>query len=162
MYRERREERHGSTMNVTKPALAAAIAAGAIGLAAAAGAGDALASTGSTSGAANDLKSFFTGIQRLLFTLGVPIATIGVMIGGILYMFSQGNPSAMERGKMAIQGSLMGLAVVVAAGILVNFISDIAPSSPGAELRDRHEYGAPPPDAPGAPAAQPGRAPDGP
>lgn len=155
MYRERREERHGSTMNVTKPALAAAIAVGAIGLAAAAG-GDALASTGSTSSAANDLTSFFNGIQRLLFTIGLPIATIGVMIGGILYIFSQGNPSAMERGKMAIQGSLMGLAVVFVAGILVNFVKDIAPSSPGAEP---HLYMS---EAPAAPDARPDRAPDRP
>ena len=59
----------------------------------------------------------------ILFKWGVPVATslaVAVMIyAGYLYMTSQGNPDTVKSAKDYIIGALIGLALIILAGVIL-------------------------------------------
>lgn len=61
-------------------------------------------------------------ILNIVFTWVAVIAVIVIIIGGILYMTSQGDPGKIQRAKGAILYAVIGLVIVLLAFAIVNFV----------------------------------------
>ena len=65
------------------------------------------------------LTSVMNGLKGIVITL----ALLMIVIGGIMYIFSLGNPDNMKRAKNVILAALVGLAIVIAAPAFLREIS---------------------------------------
>ncbi|HPM27757.1 MAG TPA: TrbC/VirB2 family protein [bacterium] len=57
--------------------------------------------------------------QQLFAPLGIFLAGVVVVIGGIMYTTSQGDPQKTGRAKELIVGSLIGLGILLTAGYII-------------------------------------------
>ena len=70
----------------------------------------------------SDLMSSITGILNgIIAALGI-VAVIVIIIGGIGYMTSTGDPGKIKKAKDTILYGLIGLIVVALALVIVNFV----------------------------------------
>lgn len=60
-------------------------------------------------------------LNTVYFWSGI-IATIVIIIAGIYYMTSRGNPQAIEKAKSALLYSVIGLIIVLSAAAITNFV----------------------------------------
>ncbi len=65
----------------------------------------------------NNLQTIF----RVVFVISAAIAVLMVVIGGLSYVLSNGDPQKTAKAKDTILYSLIGLAVVVLASVIVSF-----------------------------------------
>lgn len=72
-------------------------------------------------------QSELTAYLKAIFQFGVAIiaiaATLGIMIGGYLYIFSAGSSKPLERAKSMITDSLLGLGLALISWIIVYTIN---------------------------------------
>lgn len=67
------------------------------------------------------LNNIATGVGTLITYLGV----IMLIIAGILYLISSGNPGRMETAKKALVYAIAGIAIGIAASAIVDIIKNI-------------------------------------
>lgn len=60
--------------------------------------------------------------KKLFVPLGILLAAIMVVVGGIMYATSQGDPQKTGRAKEIIVGAFIGLAILLTAGYIVKAI----------------------------------------
>lgn len=65
-----------------------------------------------------DIKN---GINGALVIIGV-VAVIFIIVGGVNYMTSQGDPSKITKGKKIMITGIVGLIICVIAFAIVNFV----------------------------------------
>ena len=71
---------------------------------------------------ANDINSIIqTIINTIIFVIGI-VAVVMIIIGGINYATSQGDPSKVKKGKDTILYGIIGLVVALLAYAIVNFV----------------------------------------
>ena len=69
-----------------------------------------------------DLNSFITLIiNAVLFIIGI-VAVVMIVLGGIGYATSQGDPGKVKKGKDTILYGIIGLVVALLAFAIVNFV----------------------------------------
>lgn len=68
------------------------------------------------------LKNIVTEVGKLIVTLGA----IMIIVAGILYLTSAGNPGRMETAKKALTYAIVGIVIGLAASAIVNTIETIA------------------------------------
>ncbi|MCX6760801.1 MAG: pilin [Candidatus Nealsonbacteria bacterium] len=59
-------------------------------------------------------------IQFLLLCIVPPIAVAGIVLAGVYFIFSGGNPGSIQKAKDIIRAVLIGLFIVFTAWLLVN------------------------------------------
>ena len=70
----------------------------------------------------NDLNSIITIIiNTLIFAIGI-VAVVMIIMGGISYATSQGDPAKVKKGKDTILYGIIGLVVSLLAFAIVNFV----------------------------------------
>ena len=62
-----------------------------------------------------------TVISTLIWAVGI-LATIMIIIGGIMYTTSAGDPGKIKRAKDTIMYGIVGLVIAVLAYVIVNFV----------------------------------------
>lgn len=62
-------------------------------------------------------------VLSIVFGIAGGVALIFVIIGGIKFMTSQGDPGALAKARNTIIYALIGLVVCIAAISIVNFVS---------------------------------------
>ena len=80
------------------------------------------------------MKSFVAPIVLVLGGLATLVATFFLVTGGINYMTSSGKPEKLEHAKKVIRNALIGLIIVIGAGVLTGILSHAYQSSGGAGL----------------------------
>jgi hypothetical protein len=75
-----------------------------------------------------------TPIVEVLGGLATLVATFFLVNGGIHYMTSSGNPEKLEHAKKVIRNALVGLVLVIGAGVLVGILTHAYNSSAGSGL----------------------------
>lgn len=80
------------------------------------------AATGGVSNVENFIKSIIT----VLSAIAGLVATLFLVVGGIGYMTSSGNPDNLDRAKRTIMHSLYGLAIVISAFVVSNIVTELA------------------------------------
>lgn len=73
-------------------------------------------------GSKDELPQVIVGILNAIITVSGIIAVIFVIIGGINYMTSAGDPGKIEKAKKTILYAVIGLAITVLAFAIVNFV----------------------------------------
>ncbi len=68
------------------------------------------------------LTDFIKVIMRFLGLTIVLVATVGIIIGGLFYIFSAGDEGKAERGKSIIIASIIGLSVVFMSYLIVTLL----------------------------------------
>lgn len=54
------------------------------------------------------------------------VATVGFIIyGGYMIIMSKGDPQELQKGQTTLANALIGLVVVVASGLIFNFVADL-------------------------------------
>jgi hypothetical protein len=72
----------------------------------------------------NDLNSIITIIiNTLIFAIGI-VAVVMIIMGGISYATSQGDPAKVKKGKDTILYGVIGVVVSLLAFAIVNFVLD--------------------------------------
>jgi len=87
------------------------------------------AATASSSAAPAD--NFIKNLGNILAGLGGTIATVMLVVGGVMYMLAAGDLQKLDRSKSIIKGAAIGLVIVIAAAFLVNLLSGQATSAFG-------------------------------
>jgi hypothetical protein len=82
-----------------------------------------------STGAARAMSSFLAPVMTTLAILASVAATFFLVMGGISYMTSSGNPEKLEHAKRVIRNALVGLVMVIGAGTLVAILSHAYSSS---------------------------------
>lgn len=60
-------------------------------------------------------------INVLLAVAGV-VAVVAIIYGGVSMMTAAGDPAKITKGKKSIFGGIIGLVLVILAGVIVNFV----------------------------------------
>ncbi|MFW5853315.1 MAG: pilin [Patescibacteria group bacterium] len=71
----------------------------------------------------NDLFTLADNIVSFLTTyIAIPVATLAIVIGGIMWAINAANPAYIDKGKNIIKTALTGLFISLAAWLIVKFI----------------------------------------
>ncbi|MFA5961500.1 MAG: pilin [Parcubacteria group bacterium] len=73
----------------------------------------------------NSIADVLNGLMKALYGLVVTLAIIFIVIGGILYMMSAGDPGMITRAKNCWLFSVIGLAIVIAAPTFLKQVESI-------------------------------------
>jgi hypothetical protein len=68
------------------------------------------------------INQLFTNLLNVGMGAAVAVAAFFLMWGAFVYMSAGGSPHQMERGKSAMFNALAGLAIVLAAKVIVGMI----------------------------------------
>ena len=85
------------------------------------GGGPAMAQAGAGPG----LSSVIDGLRNLLVGVLAAVATLFLTIGGIRYMAAGGDPSQVERAKVALKSAAVGYALAVLAPLIVSLLRSV-------------------------------------
>ena len=70
----------------------------------------------------DDIASIIGNVINLLLFVAGAIATLVIVIGGIRYITSDGDPAATNKAKNTIIYALVGLVVAIMSYAIVNFV----------------------------------------
>ncbi len=77
-------------------------------------------------GSVTQVENFIRSIIKVVAGLAGLVATGFFVVGGFTYITSSGNPEHLDRAKHTLQYSAIGLAIVIAAFVLSNIVTDLA------------------------------------
>lgn len=77
------------------------------------------------------VENFIKSVIKVISGLAGLIATGFFVVGGIGYTTSSGNPEHLEKAKHTLLYSGIGLAIVIAAFVISNIVTDLATSAFG-------------------------------
>lgn len=78
------------------------------------------------------VQTFIVSVISVLVTLAGFVAAAFIVVGGIGYITSTGNPEKLETSKKTIVYSAFGLAIVIGAFVLSNVVNQLATTAFGA------------------------------
>lgn len=82
-------------------------------------------------GSVGQVETFIRNIIKVVAGLAGLIATGFFVVGGFVYITSTGNPERLDKAKHTLLYSGIGLAIVIAAFVISNIVTDIATSAFG-------------------------------
>jgi hypothetical protein len=72
------------------------------------------------------ISNVFTMLGRiydfLVKMIAIPLAVLGILIGGIMILISGGNPNLAGNGKKVLYSSVIGLFLVFSSWLIIDFI----------------------------------------
>lgn len=83
------------------------------------------------SGDVTQVENFIRSVIKVIAGLAGLIATGFFVVGGLGYITSSGNPERLDKSKQTLIWSGVGLAIVIAAFVISNIITDLATSAFG-------------------------------
>lgn len=82
-------------------------------------------------GNVTQVESFIRNVIKLAAGLAGLVATGFFVVGGFTYITSSGNPERLDKAKQTLIWSGIGLAIVIAAFVISNIVTDLATSAFG-------------------------------
>ncbi|HEY1074237.1 MAG TPA: pilin [Patescibacteria group bacterium] len=77
------------------------------------------------------VQNFIQNIIQVLVTLAGLLAAGFLVVGGIGYITSSGNPETLDRSKKTIIYAGLGLAIAIGAFVISNIVTDLAKNAFG-------------------------------
>lgn len=74
----------------------------------------------------SNVENFIRSVIQVVAGLAGLVATGFFVAGGFTYITSSGNPEQLDKAKRTITWSAIGLAIVIAAFVLVNIVTTLA------------------------------------
>ncbi len=72
------------------------------------------------------VENFIRSIIKVVAGLAGLVATGFFVVGGFGYITSSGNPEKLDKSKQTLVWSAIGLAIVIAAFVISNIVTDLA------------------------------------
>lgn len=72
--------------------------------------------------ATTDLQSSIGSILSVVYTVIGIVAVVMIILGGVNYAMSQGDPGKVKKGKDTIMYGIIGLIIVLLAFAITNFV----------------------------------------
>jgi hypothetical protein len=72
----------------------------------------------------NDFIRLLVNIFDFILGITGSLALLVFVYGGILFLFSGGNSDQIEKGKKALTGAVIGLAIIFASYVIVHFTAE--------------------------------------
>lgn len=85
----------------------------------------ALLGTATPALAADDIPTVITNIQNWLVGILAGLATLFLVIGGVRYVVSGGNPGEVEKAKSAFRSAAMGYCLAILAPVVITILKSI-------------------------------------
>ena len=85
----------------------------------------ALADAGTRVVAANDIPAVIKNLQDWLIGILAGLATLFLVLGGVRYVISNGNPGEVEKAKTAFKSAAIGYCLAVLAPIVIAILKSI-------------------------------------
>lgn len=85
----------------------------------------AFAATISTLPSTTSLDDVIQDITTWILGLAGAVAVLFLIIGGVQYVISAGNPTSAEKAKKTIIFALIGIVIIAASALLVNVVLDL-------------------------------------
>jgi hypothetical protein len=82
-------------------------------------------------GSVTQVEDFIKSVIKVVSGLAGLVATGFFVAGGFGYITSSGNPEHLEKSKHTLLYSAIGLAIVIAAFVISNIVTDLATSAFG-------------------------------
>lgn len=82
-------------------------------------------------GNVTQVENFIKSVIKVISGLAGLVATGFFVAGGFGYITSSGNPEHLEKSKHTLLYSAIGLAIVIAAFVISNIVTDLATSAFG-------------------------------
>ena len=79
----------------------------------------ALAATPETVLAADSISQVITNLQDWLISILAALATLFLVLGGIRYVISNGNPGEVEKAKTAFKSAAIGYCLAILAPVVI-------------------------------------------
>jgi len=76
-----------------------------------------------------DITDFANDIAGWLYIIGFAIALIVIIVGGISYMTAGGNEEQEKKAKQTIVKGLIGAAIILVAGVILDTLENIIGTS---------------------------------
>lgn len=70
----------------------------------------------------NDFQELINRIINLVFTIGLALAPISIIIAGILFMTAQGEPGKIQTAQNIIKWTFIGLIILICSKAIVELI----------------------------------------
>ncbi len=77
----------------------------------------------------DDICVLLNRIKTILLVVGIGIAVIFIVVGGIMYMTSQGDDEKAGKAKKLIINALIGVAIMLVALVLVSWVQSLLSGS---------------------------------
>ena len=61
-------------------------------------------------------------VNFMIWILGVPLATLMIVIGGLLIMLSGVNPEWVSKGKHMLLWAIISIALMLGSWLIINFV----------------------------------------
>ena len=92
-----------------------------------AAAATALATLGAASPAlaADDIPTVISNLQTWLVGILAALATLFLVIGGVRYVISGGNPGEVEKAKSAFKSAAIGYCLAILAPVVITILKSI-------------------------------------
>lgn len=71
-----------------------------------------------------DLPTFIQTIINAVLVIAGVVAVVYLIVGGYKYITSSGNAEAAEAGRTTVLNAIIGLVIIFAAFLIVNFVVD--------------------------------------
>lgn len=71
------------------------------------------------------LRDIIQAIADFIFWLAIPITSLMVVIGGVMFMTSSGKPEKVEQAKKLLLYSVIGLAIILLSRVIAAVIENI-------------------------------------
>lgn len=94
-----------------------------------------------------DVSTMVTNTIQWFFGMAGIVAVIFVLMGGVKYMTSAGDPGKTKQAKQTILYALIGLVIVVLAEVITGFVSNLIRSSTTTSLAEPQKIATIPPDS---------------
>lgn len=78
---------------------------------------------GVTFSSLSDIWIVIANVVRILVALGGALAVIFIIVGGLFYVVSSGDPGRIKRAKDILKESITGLIIVIIAYSVITFIA---------------------------------------
>lgn len=76
-------------------------------------------------------QDFIKNVIKIVAGFAGLIATLFIVFGGYSYITSSGNPENLDRAKRTLFWSFIGLAIVIAAFVISNIVTEVATNAFG-------------------------------
>lgn len=73
----------------------------------------------------DDICILLNRIKTILLVVGIGVAVILIVVGGIMYMTSQGDDEKAGKAKKLIINALIGVAIMLVALVLVTWVQSL-------------------------------------
>jgi cbb3-type cytochrome oxidase subunit 3 len=79
----------------------------------------------------SQVQNFIKSVIGVITGIAALVAALIFVIGGIMYIFSAGNPERLDRAKSTLLYSAIGLAICIGAYAITNIVAGLATSAFG-------------------------------